>query len=101
MSYDIKGKYNEAPSVDVAKTTPLTCECGNHTFSHVVLLREISAIVSPTGQAAVTPIPTFACNACGVVPDKLIPSFIKEEFAKKTTQNNTSAISRGGLSLMD
>ena len=75
------------PQLDISKTTPVVCkaknglgqECGNHTFVHGVFLREISAIASPTGKAGVIPIPTFTCNACGAVPDQVVPPFLKHD----------------------
>lgn len=67
------------PQLDITKTTPVICKCGNHTFVHSVFLREISSIASPTGKGGVIPIPTFTCNACGAVPDKVVPPFLKAE----------------------
>jgi len=80
------------PQLDITKTTGIVCkskdangvECGNHTFVHSVFLREISAIASPTGKGGVIPIPTFTCNACGAVPDAVVPPFLKSE-TKQTT----------------
>lgn len=66
--------------VDVTKTTPIACnKCGNATFVPAMFLRHVSAIISPTGKEELAPVPTFVCNACGHVPDKLVPSFMKEE----------------------
>jgi hypothetical protein len=65
---------------DVTKTTPLVCsECGNHTFVQSFFLRELSALVSPTGKAGIVPVPTFACGGCGAVPGKVLPPFIRNE----------------------
>ena len=47
------------------------CECGNYTFVDVVLMKEIPAILSPTGQAGLVPQKVIACYACGKVPDQI------------------------------
>lgn len=65
------------PQLDISATTGVVCKCGNHTFVHSVFLREISAIASPTGKGGIIPIPTFTCNACGAVPDAVVPPFLK------------------------
>jgi hypothetical protein len=67
------------PKIDMKQTKPIVCDCGNYTFTTAVFLREVSALVSPNGQAGVVPISTVVCNACGRVPDKMIPPFLREE----------------------
>ena len=59
-------------NVDISKTTQMKCEyegCENTTFNQVVEIRKMSALVSPTGQAAVIPVQLFACAKCGNVLD--------------------------------
>lgn len=71
----------QPPHIDLTHATDVVCanpECGNYTFQEVVLMKRISAIVSPTGRDAIVPIPVFACNACG---------FINKEFLPVTTPN--------------
>ncbi len=75
-------------SIDISKTRALVCKCGNHTFEQVSFLRVLPALVSPNGKDAVIPMMTFACNACGAVPDQVIPPFIREEAATATTQES-------------
>ena len=105
---------NASLNFDITKTSKLTCTCGNHTFVHAVFLREISALVSPTGKAGVLPIPTFVCNACGRVPDQIVPAFLKAEsgeptqtvISSETSQNTTEpqssapTIRKGNLTLL-
>jgi hypothetical protein len=69
--------------LDPSKTTPIVCKCGNHTFVHGAFLRHVSAIVHPEGKEGFMPMPTLVCNACGAVPDEIVPSFMKEEADKK------------------
>jgi hypothetical protein len=94
----------EGLNLDISKTTPLVCKCGNHTFEQGVFLREISALLSPTGKAGIIPVPTFCCNACGAVPDKVLPPFIRTEAAAKLTETSkaeTSPITKGHLTLVE
>ena len=59
-------------NIDLSKTTQMKCEydgCENTTFNQVVEIRKMSALVSPTGQAAVIPVQLFACAKCGNVLD--------------------------------
>lgn len=53
---------------DLSQATDITCEnCGNLTFEEVMMLKKVSALVSPNGKEGIVPIPTFACVACGYV----------------------------------
>ena len=60
-------------------------ECGNITFKEVLTFKKMSAILSPTGQEEVVPMPIVVCEKCGKVsaifnPHKVVP---KELLAKK------------------
>lgn len=48
--------------------------CGNKFFKEVYALKRVSAILSPTGEEELFPIPMYACDKCGTIP---------EEFQKK------------------
>ena len=54
--------------VDISKTSEIVCEkCGNHTFKQTLMLRKLSALVSPNGQETIVPMSVFACEKCGHV----------------------------------
>ena len=54
--------------IEISKTTAIQCEkCNNSTFKQTLLLRKLSALVSPSGQETVIPIGVFACEKCGHV----------------------------------
>tara|TARA_R110002020_G_scaffold349144_1_gene562787 strand:+ start:441 stop:677 length:237 start_codon:yes stop_codon:yes gene_type:complete len=54
--------------VDISKTSEIVCEkCGNHTFKQTLMLRKLSALVSPNGQETIVPMQVFACEKCGHV----------------------------------
>ena len=62
--------------IDFSQTTAEVCdECGNDTFTQVLKMRKLSALLSPTGQETMIPIKTFACTKCGHIN----PSFLPKE----------------------
>tara|TARA_B100000780_G_C21110445_1_gene448722 strand:+ start:833 stop:1072 length:240 start_codon:yes stop_codon:yes gene_type:complete len=48
-------------------------ECKNPTFRQVVLLKRVSAAISPSGNNSFLPMPVFECSSCGHVNDDLLP----------------------------
>lgn len=65
---------------DLSLGTDVVCEnCGNLTFQEVLLLRAISALVSPEGKAGIVPSPTLACVACGHVNMGFRPAYMRNE----------------------
>ena len=65
----IPGKDGQVTqTIDVSQTTPIKCEkCENQTFKQTLLIRRVSALVSPNGQEQYVPIAVFACEKCGSV----------------------------------
>ena len=66
----IKGDFGtpEQQSIDFSKTSEINCEvCLNDTFEQTLLLRKLSALVSPTNQETIVPMAVFACQKCGHV----------------------------------
>jgi DNA-directed RNA polymerase subunit RPC12/RpoP len=68
--------------VDIKNTTPVECEkCKCQTFfmQQTVMLRNVSAIVSPSGKAGLLPLPvSFSCSACGHVNDQFLPPELRK-----------------------
>ena len=55
-------------TIDMSQTTPIKCEkCENSTFKQTLLIRKMSALVSPNGQETLIPVQVFACEKCGNV----------------------------------
>lgn len=70
MSKTIKGDFGtpQQPEIDFSKTSEIKCEvCLNDTFEQTLLLRKLSALVSPTNQETIIPMAVFACQKCGHV----------------------------------
>ena len=59
---------NMQEQIDISKTSAIKCEkCENQTFKQSLLLRKLSALVSPNGQETLVPVQVFACEKCGNV----------------------------------
>jgi hypothetical protein len=64
----------QAQMPDLSQATDIVCEnCGNLTFQEVLLMKKVSALVSPNGKEGIVPIPTFSCVACGYVNEMFRP----------------------------
>lgn len=52
-------------NVNQDNTTPIKCdECGCEIFTQGVMLRKMSAILSPTGKEEVFDLPVLICHQC-------------------------------------
>lgn len=55
--------------IDLNKTEPVKCHCGNETFTQIFFLRKISGILSPTGNAELIPVNGYKCERCKNIAD--------------------------------
>ena len=59
-------------NIDLTHAKTLECEkCGCKGFKQTLMLKKLSALLSPSGQEALVPVAVFACENC---------SHINEEF---------------------
>jgi len=59
---------------DLASAKDLKCdECGHMYFSPVVLIKVVSALLSPTGKQINVPVQTFECSKCHHVNKEFVP----------------------------
>ena len=78
--YDINGggqpqQEQQQISIDLNQASDIECtKCGNKIFSEVVFFKKISALISPSGQEGIVPIPTYACTNCANINDEFLPS---------------------------
>tara|TARA_Y100000310_G_scaffold178751_1_gene178691 strand:+ start:3572 stop:3793 length:222 start_codon:yes stop_codon:yes gene_type:complete len=62
---------NDLNNVDLTHATTLECEkCGGVGFKQTLMLKKLSALVSPTGKEAMIPVAVFACELCGHINDE-------------------------------
>lgn len=60
--------------VNVTQLPNVQCEsCEGEVFQEGVFIKKLSALLSPTGEEAMVPIPTFVCAACGHVNEEFKP----------------------------
>jgi len=52
-------------NVDLNKCETLACKCGNKTFTPVITLKKISALLSPTGREMIVELRQRICLKCG------------------------------------
>jgi transcription elongation factor Elf1 len=48
-------------------------ECGSELFRECVLIKKVSALLSPNGRESFVPLPTFACIKCNHVNAAFVP----------------------------
>ena len=59
---------NPLDSVDLTHAKTMECEkCQGKGFRQTMMLKKLSALVSPNGQESIVPVAAFACEACGHV----------------------------------
>ena len=64
---------NQNINIDMSKVDNITCEqCKNETFVPVFLIKQISALVSPTGKETLIPIQLFKCSECNHINEKFL-----------------------------
>ena len=61
-------------NVDLTHAKDIVCEqCDHHGFKQTMMLKRLSALVSPNGQESIVPVMVFACESC---------NHINKEFAE-------------------
>lgn len=62
------------------------CDCGGKLFETGIILKKISALVSPTGKEELYPMEVLVCKKCGLVPTQLnMDGILPEEVLAKST----------------
>tara|TARA_R100000152_G_C6616191_1_gene68405 strand:+ start:96 stop:338 length:243 start_codon:yes stop_codon:yes gene_type:complete len=58
-------------NVDLSHAKDIECEeCGNKGFRQSMMLKKLSALVSPNGKEAIIPVMVFACDKCGHINEE-------------------------------
>lgn len=71
------------PGISLHDTTAVTCsKCGGEVFEQGVLLREVSALLTGTGEPGLIPIPVFICSKCGHVEERFLPVELRHNETK-------------------
>lgn len=65
---------NSNMQLDLDKATDMKCsKCDSEYFIVKYLLKQLTALVSPTGQDTIIPVQVFACAECGHVDQEFLP----------------------------
>jgi len=68
-----------SPQMDIKQTQPVECDnCKSQAFQEAVMLRRVSAILSPSGKSGLLPLPVFACISCGHVNEQFLPPELRK-----------------------
>ncbi len=80
----------KGPSLATIKSSPVfKCTCGGITFSEKLTFRKLSALISPTGNEEMMPVPVFVCDKCGLAPSEFDTySLVPEELKNKQSKTN-------------
>ena len=68
---EIPGTFNNPETVnlnnvDLTHATTLECEeCTGKGFKQTLMLKKLSALISPNGQESIVPVSSFCCEQCG------------------------------------
>ena len=77
----VKGQQGGATTldnIDLTHATTLECEkCQCKCFKQTLMLKKLSALVSPNGQEAIIPVGVFACESCGNINKEFQDADIK------------------------
>ena len=60
-------------NVDLSNADNVKCnECDNETFVPAFIIKQVSALMSPTGKETLVPIQLFKCSKCGHVNERFL-----------------------------
>ncbi len=67
---------NAQMNVDVSQADDMYCsKCESRVFAPAVVLKKLSALLSPAGKETMIPIQVFMCAKCNHVPDEFLSAF--------------------------
>lgn len=54
---------------DVNSLPWVECNCGGRIFDSAVMVKKVSALLSPTGKEEILPAEIIICKSCGKIPE--------------------------------
>ena len=67
-------------NVDLTHAQDIICEkCEGKGFKQTMMLKKLSALLSPNGQEAIIPVGVFACESCGNINKEFEEAEIKQQ----------------------
>mgnify|MGYP003126563439 FL=1 len=79
----LKGNQGGGPpsldNIDLTHAKDLECEeCGCRGFKQTLMLKKLSALVSPNGQEAMIPVQGFACEKCSHINKEFLEMDVRQ-----------------------
>ena len=66
-------------NVDLTHAKTLECEeCQCQAFKQTLMLKKMSALMSPTGQESIVPVGVFCCEQCGHINKEFAEADIRQ-----------------------
>ena len=66
-------------NIDLTHAKTLECEeCGCKGFKQTLMLKRLSALLSPNGQESMIPVAVFACEKCSHINKEFLDADIKQ-----------------------
>ena len=60
-------------NIDLTHAKDIICEkCQGRGFRQTMMLKRLSALMSPSGQEAIIPVMAFACDTCGHINEEFL-----------------------------
>ena len=70
---------NPLDNIDLTHAKTLECEkCQCKGFRQTMMLKKLSALISPNGQESIVPVAAFACESCGHVNKEFADAELKQ-----------------------
>ena len=67
-------------NIDLSNAKTLECEeCGCKGFKQSLMLKKLSALVSPNGQESLIPVAVFCCEKCGHINKEFLDADIQQQ----------------------
>ena len=67
-------------NIDLTHAKTLECEeCKCKGFKQTLMLKKLSALLSPTGQESMIPVAVFACEKCSHINKEFLDAEIKQQ----------------------
>ncbi len=71
---------NPLDNVDLTHAKTLECEeCGCKGFKQSLMLKKLSALISPNGQESLIPVAVFCCEQCGHINKDFLDAEIQQQ----------------------
>ena len=66
-------------NVDLTHAKTLECEeCGCKGFKQTLMLKKLSALISPNGQESMIPVGVFACEKCSHINKEFLEAEVQQ-----------------------